>query len=200
LMPRKAIQNKKDSEPKSEALKTFETSLDGVVSFVRTNPSLSFRKRLLSYTRDLEKWVKERHGKMPNIARVSLIPGEIDAYAKVLHFKSEWVGVMLITFLAAYLEDALIILAGKNESLLKDFPLIDSRRIFESDSIDELRVEIKKTWAESVLRGVGPEGWSKRFGKLGVRGYSIADITTLQHLFDTKLYYSYKWYCAPGIS
>jgi hypothetical protein len=80
---------------------------------------------------------------------------------------------MFVTFLMAYLEDALVILADKNKSLLKELPSIDSSRIFESDSIDEIRGEIKKAWAESFLRGTGPVGWSKRFDKLGARGFTI---------------------------
>jgi hypothetical protein len=185
-MPRKSVQSEKENEPKSEALKTFETSLDGVTSFIKSTPSLKNNKKILSYTRGLQKWIKERHGKMPNIARVSQIPGEINAYAKMLHFRSEWVGVMLITFLTAYLEDALIILADKNSNLLKDFTAIDAKRIFECENINELRFEIKEMWAESVLRGLGPEGWSKRFNKMGVKGYNLSHIATLQHLFDTR--------------
>lgn len=93
---------------------------------------------------------------------------------------------MLITFLMAYLEDCLIILAERNNSLLRDLPTISSNRVFEATSIDEIKVEIKKAWAERFLQGVGPEGWAKRLSALGVRGYDAADISAMQHLFDTR--------------
>jgi hypothetical protein len=85
-MPRKIVKKNEENKPKSEALKTFETSLDGVLVFVQANASLKFGKKIISYTRDLEKWTRERNGKMPNIVRISRASAEMDAYIKFLHF------------------------------------------------------------------------------------------------------------------
>jgi hypothetical protein len=94
--------------------------------------------------------------------------------------------VMLVTFLETYLEDGLISMAAKNPTLMKDARPIDSNRVLEVASIEELRNELQQQWAHNALRPGGPETWLKRLKAMGARGYDIEAAHKVQHLWDTR--------------
>jgi hypothetical protein len=98
----------------------------------------------------------------------------------------DWSAVMLITFLEAFLEDGLVELAKKNPRLLRRIGPFDLKRVFEIESIEELRVEIRRQWAREVLRPDGPQTWSNLFVRLGATAFTKISRLGVQDLWDTR--------------
>ena len=94
---------------------------------------------------------------------------------------------MLFTFTEAFLEDGLSELARRNpELLLKDAAKLDHRRIWEVDSLEELRAELRQQWAGGRLKG-GPEKWVEYLQSIGgPKSYNKDCIFYIHTLWDVR--------------
>jgi hypothetical protein len=92
---------------------------------------------------------------------------------------------MLVSFLETYMEDVLMGIALKNPQVVK-ITNMNWARVFEVDSIDELRSELRRNWAHDALRPGGPVTWRQTLSNLGAPKFDQKIIETLRHLWDTR--------------
>jgi hypothetical protein len=92
---------------------------------------------------------------------------------------------MLITFLENFLEDGLMEVAVKNPQIIKkvEFQAI---RIFETESLEELRTELRRNWAQDALRPDGPRTWYRTFQDMGAPILEQKIVQSLEHMWDTR--------------
>jgi hypothetical protein len=115
----------------------------------------------------------------------SKISAGVETYVQLQQMICEWSGVMLVTFIEAYLEEGLMLIAAKNPKLLKEAEPLNYETVFEADSIEELKNELRRRWANKTVKG-GPENWFTRLERMGARGYSEDCRFRLKHLWDTR--------------
>ena len=111
---------------------------------------------------------------------------QIGIYVQAHGLVYDWAAVMLVTFLEAYMEEGLVELARKNPKLLRDIGTFDWKRVFEIDSIEELRAELRRQWAQVMLRPGGTQTWVEQLEKLGAKGFNEKSTHQVQHLWDTR--------------
>jgi hypothetical protein len=99
-----------------------------------------------------------------------------------LNFVREWMSVMLMTFLRAYLEESLVGIAVRDADVMARVRKMEAVQVDPRWSHDEAR----RIWAERALSGTGPKKWFKYFEDEGVKNYGEVDISNAQHLFDTR--------------
>jgi len=116
---------------------------------------------------------------------VTSFSGSVTEFIHVHNFLYSWMSVMLVTFVEAYMEENLELIARKNPTLLKNADPVSLDVIFESDSLEDLKAELRQQWAKRTLRG-GPEKWLKRIQEMGARGYEKDCCLRMQHLWDTR--------------
>ena len=98
----------------------------------------------------------------------------------------------VVDFVQEYLEESLIGLVSKNREIMKDTKdtkdtkPIDWVRLKESDSIEQLRRDVRHDWAEARLAGKGAADWFRMFEKMGAGKYDEGHLKIIQHLFDTR--------------
>ena len=109
----------------------------------------------------------------------------VETYIQLQQMICEWSGVMLVTFIEAYLEEGLMLIATKNPKLVKEAEPLNYETLFEADSIEGLKNELRRRWANKTVKG-GPENWFKRLEGMGSEGYSGDCRFRLQHLWDTR--------------
>lgn len=175
-----------DKKPKSDALKDFEANLDEVMAFIQRIQT----SEVFDAGKALEKILKKETASAPQV-NVKRIVREAEKYGKaVTKWKDfyypamKWMSVMLVSFLETYLEQGLVSLAIKNPRLVKGVE-IESDRIFEAVSIDDLRNETRWRWAHGALRG-GPKTWRRKLCDMGAGKIDQEIIRNLQHLWDTR--------------
>jgi hypothetical protein len=153
---------------KTDAAKNFEASLDQIVAFIDKINS----RDVLRASRAFRRVILKEIASTPNInakriERASAAQkAAVDKWLAFLFPACRWMSVMLVSFLESYLEEGLIGIAVKNPSLIKNAD-IEKSRIFEVDSIEDLRNEMRLNWAHSALRPGGPETWRKMLRELG---------------------------------
>jgi len=103
---------------------------------------------------------------------------QVKEYVGFMLPASRWITVMLVSFLEAYLEEGLAIIAARNPSL-------DIGRVFEIESIDELRNEIRLNWAQTELKG-GPKKWVRKLCNFGAPPFDDENVKKMQHMWDTR--------------
>jgi hypothetical protein len=146
---------------------------------------------LLRATKALHRVVKKEIASAPNVNIEKLERAgashqvAVDEYLGYLYPACRWMSVMLVSFIEFYLEEALISIAVKNPLLVKDAD-IEKSRIFEVDSIEQLRSEMRLNWAHNALRPGGPETWRKKLRQLGAPRFDDNSLRKLQHLWDTR--------------
>jgi hypothetical protein len=110
-----------DEKPKSDALKDFEINLDALMAFLERLRS----HELLDDTKALERVIKKETASAPqvNIKRlergVKKYTAAIDKWTAFYRPAVQWMSVMLVSFIEAYLEQGLVSLAAKNPRLVK---------------------------------------------------------------------------------
>jgi hypothetical protein len=184
--PRHSTQGAGD-EPETDARKNFTANLHKIVLLHKHN---------LLRARDLSRAVKalgrveidltSEKGRKHLERAMTRTNEVIHTYVQVVTISYEWLSVMLMTFFEAYLEEGLMGIVEKNPAVLKEADRIEGKKLFDTDSIEQLRTEVRREWARQVLRGGGPETWSKRLRALGARGYDDANVRGAQHLFETR--------------
>jgi hypothetical protein len=84
-----------------------------------------------------------------------------------LNFVREWMSVMLMTFLHAYLEESLVGIAVRDADVMARVRKMEAVQVDPRWSHDEAR----RIWAERALSGTGPKKWFKYFEDEGVKNY-----------------------------
>jgi hypothetical protein len=172
---------------KSEAMKIFEINLDSLMVILdRLEP-----ERMINVAQAISDDLKQGIASGSDLALLSKdaldkVGTSVQQYLEFHTVAFEWMPVMLVTFLEAYLEEGLIDLATQDSKLLEKAPVIPPSRVFEIDTLEELRGTIRRDWAQSRLRPGGPETWIKLFKNLGVRNYDGGACDGVQHLWNTR--------------
>jgi hypothetical protein len=174
-----------DDGPKTQARETFDANIEPMSALVTWLRPKEVMRATKSVTRATEKWIETKDktdAKALTRATTSLTKST-NRWLGLHKFSFESMSVMLVVFLEAYLEDGLVALAIRKPALLKPAP--ESRRVFEVETLHELRDEMRRNWAQLKVHG-GPERWEKMLTGMGARGYVKEDIYALQHLWDTR--------------
>jgi hypothetical protein len=176
------------NKPKTDAMKNFEENLSLLVAFLNLLHPAEVQRGAASLGRIITRFMTEPTPKklVPIVRVVNNLNKRISEYVMASRLSYEWISVMLVAFTEAYLEDGLIGLAVVNPQLLmNDAPSTDYARIFEVQSLDELREEMRRQWALQKLQG-GPSKFVRRLKDMGARGYDDREIFRVQHLWDTR--------------
>jgi hypothetical protein len=97
-----------------------------------------------------------------------------------------WMSVMLVSFLEAYLEDGLTEIANRNPSLVRN-STVEPMRIFEVNTIEELRNEFQSNWAHDAIRPGGPATWNRTLCRLGcAERLDKSVVASPDYLWDTR--------------
>ena len=187
------------NERKSEAKKIFETNLDSLMVILERLKSESSMvingiqeinddlKQFIVSGDDLPVIIKDAAKLLVSLQQyIKFSTGALQQFVKFHTVAFEWMPVMLVTFLEAYLEEGLIDLVTRNSGLLEKAPVVHPSRVFEIDTLEELRSEIRRDWAQSRLRPGGPETWIKLFKSLGVKTFDDGACDGVQHLWNTR--------------
>jgi len=173
----------------TDAYKNFQVNLDHLGRLLELMPveltrSVNTLKRRIS--REVKKIKKTSNADIDAIQRaLSDMSVGVDHFVHVHGFLYSWMSVMLVTFVEAYMEENLELIARKNPKLLKNVDPIPFETVFESDSLEDLKVELGEQWARKTLRG-GPGRWLKRLQEIGARGYEKDCCFRMEHLWDTR--------------
>ncbi len=176
-----------DDGPKTDALKSFESNLDQMKAFLdRLHPG-GVHGAAKAVQRALAKEIAAApNSKFERTERkVELLGVATDKYLAFLFPACRWMSVMLVSFVEAYLEDGLIGIAVKNPEVVRKVE-IRTERCFEIDNIEELRGEVRSTWAQDALRPGGPMTWRKKLRELGAPRFDDKKLLKIQHLWDTR--------------
>jgi len=128
----------------------------------------------------INRMIQELPGSGPS--RDSQLPGllsERERFGKQLRsvvranaLVNEWHIVMVVTFLETYLEDVLANTAGVDPShMAKSEQAVNYADAVEANSLDELRSEIRRRWANNVVRNGSPAAWVQR-----LRGWGASQL------------------------
>lgn len=176
-----------NSALKTSALINLESNLDQIDIFLRRLDPSEVAKAVTKVQRMVAKETKSTSGvKFKRIERG--LEALLAVHEEHQAFRTpafRMMSVMLVSFLEAYLEDGLVEIASKNPKVIKT-PVIESSRLLEIESIDQLRTEIRLNWAQGSLRPGGPVTWGKRLRALGAPELKQTTLNKMQHLWDTR--------------
>jgi hypothetical protein len=173
----------------TQANKNFKVNLDHIGRLLKLMPvelNLSVNTLKKRFSREVKKIKKTSNTNTDAIQRaVSDMSTGIDDFIQLRGFLYSWMTVMLVTFIEAYMEENLELIAGKNPRLLRNLDPIPFEAILEVDSLEDLKIELRHQWARKTLRG-GPGRWLKRLEEMGARGYEKDCCFRMKHLWDTR--------------
>jgi hypothetical protein len=176
-----------EEKSKSDAMKNYEDNLDQIMAFIEQIKSAG----LLKAGKKLQRTLMKEVASAPKISAKRLeragarFKEAVDKWHAFYQPACRWISVMHVSFLESYFEEGLISIAVRNPSVVKDAD-IDKRRIFEVDSIEELRGEMRLSWAHNALRPGGPETWRRKLRDLGAPSCDDEAVRKVQHLWDTR--------------
>jgi hypothetical protein len=99
-------------------------------------------------------------------------------------FLSDWMVVMLVTFVEAYLEDFLVMAVRLNPGWFRSEAAISYNDLLDESTIESLRDKIRRRWARKVLRSDGPSKWIGRLARYGIQGYREHLGAEMQDIWD----------------
>jgi hypothetical protein len=191
-------------QEKSEALRAFKNNLADIMAFMK---QLQPPEKLHQHLKDAGKHVKDvsKHVKglskhledviaskddkadfdfRPVQSAIQNAAKTIEEYVAFRKPAIRMMYVMLVSFLEAYFEDALIDLARKNPGLVRE-PRIDTIRLMEVGSIEELRLEVLQNWSRSKVKS-GPKHWVNQLVSMGARSIDCQVVEEAQDLWDIR--------------
>lgn len=170
---------------KTDALKNFEANLDPVTALLKLVTD-DLKRSAASFEKSFSRHLKPPACNVKSIQRsVSKFTERMGSWKLTNRLAQDWIPVMLVTFTEAYLEEGLSELARRNPQLLKDVTGLDYSRIWQVDSVDELRTELRQQWANREIKG-GPEKWVKLLKSLGVKSYNKNCVFYMRNLWDVR--------------
>lgn len=172
---------------RTDAYRNFEANSDELLAMMKLLMPVELQRVIATVEkRILRQLQKTTHANVKILrAALSDLTSTVDQYVRGRTMLQDWMAAALVTVVHAYLEDGLVFIATKNPELLKTADALDNDRVIEAASIDELRAELRKQWADKTLHG-GPEKWLPRLRRMGARGYKKDCAFRLQHLWDTR--------------
>jgi hypothetical protein len=112
-----------------------------------------------------------------------------NTWRKTKRLVYDWIPVMSVTFIEAFLEEGLSELARKNPALLwVDEVELDYSNTWEVDSLEELKAELRQQWAGQKIKG-GRKKLVKFLQRIGGSHPPIFKDNCLfwmQHLWDVR--------------
>jgi hypothetical protein len=180
-----------DSNRKSPALVNFEANLDDIMAFLKQLEADKLHELTKSSTESVRHIVESIDATKLTDQLKSLKQqmGEVsEAIKQYVAFRQpalKMICVMLISYIEAYFEDVLTDLARRNPTLITD-PAIDTKRLMEIDSIDELRLEVLVSWAKGQVRAGGPRKWCGKLRDMGAKSINKAAVDVIQELYDIR--------------
>jgi hypothetical protein len=175
-----------DEKPKSEALKNFESNLDQIMAFVHQMAITKIQKDSMNAVKAVKKAATVPDVNVKKLERiVEKYKQAVDGYLAFMLPACRWMSVMLVSFLETFLEDGLVEIAERNPRVVKAVE-VPTSRIFEVETMDDLRKEVRLQWAHDALRPGGPETWYRTLKGLGAPVLDKATIDSIQYLWDTR--------------
>src|SRR4051812_14536412 len=115
----KSAVSEPSDKPKTDALKNFEANLELLISFLdRFNPT-DLERKAKAMLRAIERF-KVDPKTVASLTRAGdKVNAAITEHLAASQIAHEWIGVMLVTFTEAYIEDGLVSVAGINSKLMK---------------------------------------------------------------------------------
>jgi len=99
----------------------------------------------------------------------------------------EWVPVLLVTAVEAYLKDVRIYAAKVDPTVLESSEQSASyAEVLRAQSIVELTEELQSRWARNFVDDGGPDRWIKRLTKMGARGYRPETASEMETLWGVR--------------
>ena len=99
----------------------------------------------------------------------------------------QWLAVGLVTITEAYLQDALIFMAERDSTVMKESKQTATYRdVADATSLEDLLATLRAQWARGILERSGPARWISRFERLGVRGFAPTDSLELEELWGVR--------------
>jgi hypothetical protein len=99
----------------------------------------------------------------------------------------EWIPVLLVTAVEAYLKDVRIYAAKVDPAIMESSEQSASyAEVVRALSIEELTEELQSRWARKFVDDGGPERWIKRLTKMGARGYRPETANEMETLWGVR--------------
>jgi len=171
---------------RTEAYRTFEANVDELLAMFKLLMPVELQQKV----KKVEKSIRRHRKNTPARARViekavSDLSSTVEDYARGRILLLDWTSAVLVTVVLAYMEDGLVFVATKNPDLLKNAHPLDNDRILQAVSIEDLRTELRRQWANKKLLG-GPLKWLSLLNEMGAKQYTKDCDFRLQHLWDTR--------------
>jgi len=127
----------------------------------------------------------EMPGRVQRISDILLEPFKqfMDGFLTV----REWIPVLLVTTVEAYLKDVLIYQAKVDPAIMESTGQTASYgEVVRARSIGELTEELQSRWARKFVDDGGPDRWIKRLTKMGARGYRPETANEMETLWGVR--------------
>ena len=99
----------------------------------------------------------------------------------------QWIPVMLVTSVEAYLKDVLIYTANIHPAIMESSEQSASySEVTKAQSLKELKEELQSRWARNFVDDGGPERWIKKLNKMGARGYRSQSANEMETLWGVR--------------
>ena len=99
----------------------------------------------------------------------------------------EWIPVLLVTTVEAYLKDVRIYAAKVDPSIMESSEQSASySEVVRARSLGELTEELQSRWARNFVDDGGPDRWIKRLTKMGARGYRPKTANEMETLWGVR--------------
>lgn len=165
-----------DESGKSEHAARTTSAFDAHASFQARQTSF-FEAAISSLLKKIEE-LKARQG---------VTSEEWTSLREALTSGLEWMMVITVTGVEAYLVDVLALAAAKAPQIMNESDQRASyQEIVEASSTQELAAELRRRWARNVVDDGGPSKWIKRLMGLGAKGYPGDMAATLEELWGIR--------------
>jgi hypothetical protein len=103
----------------------------------------------------------------------------------------EWIPVLLVTTVEAYLKDLLIYAAKIDAAIMESSRLtVPYAEVVRARSFEELKEELKEKfparWARNFVDEGGPDSWIEKLTKMGARGYRPETAKQMETLWGVR--------------
>jgi hypothetical protein len=167
---------REDELGKSKALLAFETNLEHIKWLINL-----FGKAPLGMISDVANAIASMQAELPNLdlqeqrrflekIQLKIAPLQRTAGPGWI-FLENWMIVMIVTFVEAYLEDFLVMIVQLNPSWCSSEATLTLEDLSDNCTVESLRDKICRRWAKGILRSGNPTNWIRRLESFGVRGY-----------------------------
>jgi len=127
----------------------------------------------------------EMPGRVQRISDILLEP--LEQFTGGLVTILQWIPVILVTTVEAYLKDVLIYAAKVDPAIMESTGQTASyAEVVRARSLEELTEELQSRWARKFVDDGGPDGWIKRLTKMGAREYRSEAASQMETLWGVR--------------